>query len=117
MNLEQVRHIAMALPSVTEEPHFTSTSFRVVGKIFATAPPSGEHLHVFIEEEARQRALALAPETLEILTWGKNVVGIRVILKNASSALVKDLLLQSWTRKAPRRLLAESAATAPRGKA
>jgi hypothetical protein len=47
MKLIDARRLAMSLPPVTEEPHFTYTSFRVKGKIFATAPPDGEHLHVF----------------------------------------------------------------------
>jgi hypothetical protein len=106
MKLDQVRRIAMSLPSVTEQPHFTYTSFRVGGKIFATAPPEGEHLHVFVEEEQRQLAMALEPEPLEILTWGKRVVGLRVILRKAKPSLVKKLLEQSWSRKAPKRLLA-----------
>jgi hypothetical protein len=116
MKLEQVRRIAMSLPSVTEEPHFTYTSFRVGGKIFATAPPEGEHLHVFVEEEQRQLALALEPEPLEILTWGKRVVGLRVALSKAKPGLVKKLLEQSWSRKAPKRLLASIQASKNRAK-
>ena len=49
MKLAQVRRFAMSLPDVTEEPHFNYTSFRVGGRIFATVPPEGEHLHVFVE--------------------------------------------------------------------
>lgn len=112
MKLEQVRRMAMSLPSVTEEPHFTYTSFRVGGKIFATAPPDGEHLHVFIDEEQRQLAMALEPEALEILTWGKRVIGLRVALPKARPALVRTLLEQAWSRKAPRRLLASARAGA-----
>jgi len=106
MTLEQVRRIALSLPSVTEEPHFHYTSFRVAGKIFATAPPDGEHLHVFVEEAQRQLAMALEPESLEVLTWGKRVVGLRVSLPKAKTTLVRELLQQSWSRKAPKRLLA-----------
>ena len=102
MNLEQVRRIALSLPSVTEEPHFHTTSFRIGGKIFATAPPDGAHLHVFVDEEQRQLALVLDPEPLEILTWGKKVVGLRVILAKAKAPLVRRLLLQSWERRAPK---------------
>ena len=116
MKLEQVRRIAMSLPSVTEEPHFTYTSFRVGGKIFATAPPDRQHLHVFVEEEQRQLAMALEPEPLEILTWGKRVVGLRVALSKAKRALVKRLLEQSWSRKAPKRLLASGRAGVPGAK-
>ena len=116
MKLEQVRRIAMALPAVTEEPHFTYTSFRVEGRIFATAPPEGGHLHVFVEEEQRQLAMALEPEPLEILTWGKRVVGLRVSLSKAKPGLVRNLLKQSWSRKAPKRLLASSPAGEARAK-
>ncbi len=106
MTLDQARRIAVALPSVTEEPHHAYTSFRVAGRIFATAPPDGAHLHVFVDEEERSRAMALAPESCEILTWGRKVVGVRVVLSKATSAIVETLLTQSWSRKAPKKLLA-----------
>jgi len=108
MNLEQVRRFALSLPSVTEEPHFDYTSFRVAGKIFATSPPDRKRLHVFVEEEQRQIALGLAPDAMEALTWGKRVVGVRVTLATAKPALVRQLLEQAWIRRAPKRLLASS---------
>jgi hypothetical protein len=55
-------------------------------------------------------SLAIEPEPLEVLTWGKRVVGLRVALSKAKPALVKRLLEQSWSRKAPKRLLASSRA-------
>ena len=45
-----MRAFALSLPATTEEPHFDMSSFRVRGKIFATVPPDGEHLHVFVDE-------------------------------------------------------------------
>jgi hypothetical protein len=116
MKLEQVRRIALSLPCVNEEPHFKYTSFRVGGKIFATAPPEGEHLHVFVEEEQRQLARALDPDSLEPLTWGNRVVGLRVALSKVKPSLVKRLLEQSWSQKAPKHLLASSKAGGPRAK-
>src|SRR4051794_29472658 len=109
MNLAQVRRIAMALPSVTEEAHFTFTSFRVGGKIFATAPPESEHVHIFVGDEQREGAIALAPEALEILTWGRRVVGLRIILAKAKPALVRKLLEQAWSCKAPKQARVQAA--------
>ena len=106
MNIEQVRRIALTLPAVAEEPHFDYASFRIGGKIFATLPPDGRHLHVFVDEEQRQIALALEPEAAQTLLWGKRVVGLRVELAKAKAPLVKRLLEQAWSRKAPKRLLA-----------
>src|SRR6266516_7807303 len=48
-DLAQAHRLALALPEVTEEPHFDMASFRVRGKIFVTVPPEGTRLHVFID--------------------------------------------------------------------
>jgi hypothetical protein len=106
MKLEAVRKYALSLPETTEEPHFVYTSFRVCGKLFATAPPNGEFLHIFVDEEQRAPLIAAEPEVYEALHWGAKVVGVKVILARANVSTVKHLLLQSWQRKAPRRLLA-----------
>ena len=106
MRLQQVRKFALSLPAATEEPHFEYTSFRVKGKIFATATPDERHLHIFVEDEHRAPLIAAEPETFEALRWGSRVVGIRVTLDHASAGTINRLLLQSWSRKAPKRLVA-----------
>ena len=106
MTLQQVRTFALALPATTEEPHFHLTSFRVRGKIFATAPSDGEYLHVFIPDEQRAVALTAYPDFLEELSWGKRVVGVRAILASARVAAIHQLLSQAWSSKAPRKLVA-----------
>ena len=106
MKLEAARRIALALPEAAEAPHFDFTSFRVRGKIFATSPPGGEFLHVFVDESERERALELHPEFVEKLWWGKKVVGLRVALIKADTKAVKSWLENAWRRKAPKALLA-----------
>ena len=105
MKVAQVRQFALSLPQASEEPHFHYASFRVHGKIFATLPPEGDHLHVFVAEEERQAALAVDPGFLEKLHWGKKVVGLRVTLAKAKPKVVQRLLTQSWARKAPKALV------------
>jgi hypothetical protein len=105
MKLEQARQFALSLPEATEEPHFDYTSFRIRGKIFATAPPDGAHLHVFVEEEQRETALAMHPSVCEKLSWGAKVVGLRVALVKAPPAFVHELLRAAWQRKAPKKLV------------
>ena len=104
MKIAQVRRFALALPEVTEAPHFHLSSFRVRGRIFATVPPGGEHLHVFVGDEDREVALELEPGFLEKLHWGKRVVCVRVSLAKAKPKVVERLLAQAWSRKAPRSL-------------
>ena len=103
MNLDQLRQFALSLPESMEEPHFHFTSFRVRGKIFATVPPEGDSLHVFVDDDCRERFLALYPHAGEKLWWGKKVAGLKVKLGLARKydAVLKDLVRNAWTRKAP----------------
>lgn len=100
-----VRAIALSLPGAVEAPHFDYASFRVGGRIFATLPPDDRHLHAFVDETERQRALALHPGCVEALHWGRRVLGLRVDLRAVDTTLTTRLLVQAWSRKAPKRLL------------
>jgi hypothetical protein len=107
MKLAEVRRFALSLPEVTEEPHFEYTSFRIRGKIIATAPPGGDFLHVFVGSETRDLALGAEPAFLEKLLWGRKVCGLRVALGKAKPSVVNELLREAWLRKAPKRLVAQ----------
>ncbi len=117
MTLQQVREFALSLPETVEAPHFYLTSFRVRGKIFATAPLDGEYLHLFVADPDRDAALAAEPDFLEELRWGKRIGGVKAILAGAKTPVVNRLLLRAWENKAPKRLLtsfrAETGASKP----
>lgn len=106
MKLADVRRFALSLPEVNEEPHFDMSSFRIRGKIFATVPKGGRHLHVFVDEHEARASAAEDPEIFEELWWGKKLSGVRVSLQGADPDRVRELLLDSWRRRAPKRLLA-----------
>jgi len=106
VKLIDARRIAMSLPEVTEEPHFEYTSFRVKGKIFATAPPGGEYLHIFVADEDREAPLLMEPGVIEKLWWGGKVRGLRITLHGAKKPMVAGLLKKAWLRKAPKALAA-----------
>jgi hypothetical protein len=104
MRFEQIRAFALALPEATEEPHFAFTSFRIRGKIFATAPPDQKSVNIFLDESDRERVLAIDPTSFEKLWWGTSVVGLKAHIARADPSLVIELLKISWLRKAPNRL-------------
>jgi hypothetical protein len=106
-DLEGARRFALSLPETSEEPHFDMRSFRVRGKIFATVPPDGQHLHVFVDEGETHATVAEDPAAFEPLLWGQRVRGVRVRLAAATQDRVEELLEESWRRKAPARLSAE----------
>lgn len=105
MTVTEARRFALSLPEVTEQPHFEKSSFRVRGKIFATVPVGGKHLHVFVDDAEQERMASIAPKAYEKLWWGKKIVGLRVRLPLAKSQDVKDLLRSAWERKAPKSLV------------
>jgi hypothetical protein len=103
MMLADVRRMAMALRATTESPHHHYTSFRVRGRIYATAPVEGGSLHVFVDEEDRDRMVKIDPATYSMLRWGGKVVGLRVELGTAKPDDVEALLGAAWRRKAGKR--------------
>ncbi|GHE26820.1 MmcQ/YjbR family DNA-binding protein [Vulcaniibacterium thermophilum] len=104
MRVEQLRAYALSLPAATEEPHFQYSSFRVKGRIFATVTPDQKFAHIFVDDEQRDRAVALHPEVVEPLRWGRKVVGVRVALAKARVGFVQELVRSAWARKAPKSL-------------
>jgi hypothetical protein len=110
-DLSQARAFALSLPGASEEPHFEMTSFRVGGKIFATAPPDGTRLHIFVDESEIAASVAELPRAVEPLLWGQRVRGLRVLLSAAPDDRVRELLADAWRHKAPKRLVAEFDAT------
>lgn len=106
LKLDQARTYALKLPDTVEAPHHKYSSFRVGKKIYATVPPDGEHLHIFVDEIEREYALATSPEAFQKLFWGESAVGLRVFLPKAKSAVVQRLLHCAWSRKAPKKLVA-----------
>jgi hypothetical protein len=107
MNVREVRRLALALPETTEQPHFHLTSFRVKGKIFATAAPDGSFMNVFVDDALREIMVAVDPQAYETQWWGKSGY-LHVHLAAAKARDMKTLLRAAWERRAPKKLLAEA---------
>jgi hypothetical protein len=116
VRLDTARRYALSLPETTEEPHFDMSSFRVRGKIFATVPPTGTHLHIFSDVGEIQALVDEQPEAFEVIVWGKREVSdwVRVTLPAADRTQVQELLEDAWRAKAPKRVLAAYDAEHPR---
>ena len=106
-DFQRARAFALSLPGVSEAPHHEMSSFRVNGTIFATIPPGGEYLHVFVDEAETQASVAEDPGAFAPLVWGNRSRGLRVNVAAADAARLEELIEESWRRKAPRQLRAE----------
>ena len=100
MRIATVRTYALSLEDVVEQPHHEYSSFRVRGKIFVTVPPKEDVIHVFVDEEVRERTLAMTPEWAGKLLWGGKARGLRIALATAPAATVKALVRQAYETRA-----------------
>lgn len=105
MKQSHVQQLALALPEATEEPHHHRTSFRVRGKIFATAVLDDDFLHIMLGEVNREPLLRIYSHCVEPLYWGQKVMGLRVNIVEATPDIVNELLQLAWREKAPPALL------------
>ena len=116
MRLNDVRKFALSLPETAEAPHFEAASFRVRGKIYATIPPGGKELRVFVAHDEAEALLAEDSTTYKPVIWGKRAVpgAVCVNLDSAKPAQVRELLEDAWRMRAPKRAIAalESGRTA-----
>ena len=101
-----MRRFALSLPETTEEPHFEKSSFRVRGKIFATVPSDGRHLHVHVDPAERAALLEEQPGVYEPIGRGAKPAPdwVRINLAQAQANEVKELLQEAWLLKAPKRV-------------
>lgn len=111
MTSEQARELALALPEAVERDHHGMPSFRVRGKIFATAPDEA-HLRVMVDEAEIRAATGEDPDTFEAFWWGSRLACVVVDLRRVATDQLAELLDEAWRRKAPLRLVREHDAEA-----
>lgn len=81
---------------MTEQDHHGFPSYRVRGKIFATAPDA-EHWHV-MATESEIRAAAETDAGCEEKWWGKRLSAVRVTLRDIDAARFAELLDDAYRR-------------------
>jgi hypothetical protein len=104
--MAQARDLALRLPEATEQDHHGIPSFRVRGRIFATAPDD-RHLRIMAPEEEIRAAVAEDPAAYSEFWWGSRLACVVVRLDRADPEQVAELITDAWRRKAPRRLVSD----------
>ena len=84
--------------------HHGIPSFRVRGKIFATVPDD-HTIRVFVDEEQIRAAAATYPDACTLGYWAARLAGVVVDLKLIDRAVLRELLVDAWRKKAPASLL------------
>jgi len=106
VTFETVREIAQTLPGAEEATSYGTPAFKVKGKLFARLHQDGESLVVGVSFEEREEMMSAAPERFYITDHYLNYPWMLVRLSTVRPDQLRDLLIGSWRRAAPKQLKA-----------
>jgi hypothetical protein len=109
MRAADFRRIALTMPEAEEGSHFGSADFRVGNKIFATLALQKEGYGVLLLTPDQQAGMVEdEPKIFSPVPggWGRKG-STRVCLAKVPADILQSALRMAWSRKAPKRLLAE----------
>jgi len=103
---DTVCEIARTLPGAEESTSYGTPAFKVKGKLFARFHQDGESLVVSVDFDEREEMMNTDPEKFYITDHYRNYPWILVRLSKVRSEELRDLLLGSWRRAAPKQMVA-----------
>lgn len=95
--------IARTLPGAEETTSYGTPAFKVKGKLFARFHQDGESLVVSVDFDEREEMMNADPEKFYITDHYRNYPWILVRLSKVRPDELRDLLLGSWRRAAPKK--------------
>jgi hypothetical protein len=104
VTFDTVRQIAQTLPGAEESTSYGTPAFKVKGKLFARQHQDGESLVVGVDFEQREEMMSAAPEKFYITDHYFNYPWMLVRMSKVTPDELRDLLIGSWRRAAPKSL-------------
>ena len=104
ITFDTVRQIAQTLPGAEESTSYGTPAFKVKGKLFARQHQDGESLVVGVDFEEREEMMNAAPEKFYITDHYLNYPWMLVRMSQVRRDELRDLLIGSWRRAAPKHL-------------
>jgi hypothetical protein len=102
------RKIALSMPEAVEGEHMDHPDFRVRKKIFATLWPRESRAVVFTDSSSHSDLIKAYPGCFSLNGWSEKYGALNVHLERVSDEQFRDLVINSWCRKAPKKLAQES---------
>src|SRR6266851_8557166 len=106
VTFDTVREIAQTLPGAEESTSYRTPAFKVKGKLFARQHQDGESLVVGVDFEEREEMMSADPEKFYITDHYLNYRWMLVRMSKVRPDQLRDLLIRSWRRAAPKQLVA-----------
>lgn len=106
VNEDEVRRLALALPSVTERPSYGTPGFRVSDRLFARIRPEGDSVVVWCADLGEKEALlASDPDTFFTTPHYDGHPTVLVRMAAVDPGEMAELLTDSWRLRAPIKLV------------
>ncbi|MBN8232640.1 MmcQ/YjbR family DNA-binding protein [Corallococcus macrosporus] len=107
LTVDDVREMALALPSTEERPSYGTPGFRVSNKLFARVLDD-DSIVIKVDFEHREALLDSKPDMFEVTPHYQDWPMVIVRLKTVNRRLLEALLKEAWRRCASARLLKET---------
>src|SRR5438132_8036878 len=107
VTFDTVRQIAQGLPGAEESTSYGTPAFKVKGKLFARQHQDRESLVVGVDFDQREEMMSADPEKFYITDHYLNYPWMLVRLTKVRPDELRDLLIGSWRRAAPKNMRAD----------
>jgi len=104
---DTVRKIALSLPGVVEGTSYSTTAFKVNGKLIARFHQDGESLAIKVEYATREVLMGANPKTFYITDHYRCWPWMLIRISNVRQDELRQLLEDAWRSMASKRHLAE----------
>lgn len=102
---DDVRRIALSLPSTTEKPSYGTPGFRVKDKLFARVREEGDVLVVWVDGiEEKEALIGAQPDTFFTTPHDDGHALVLVRFDTVDTDELTELLTDAWYLRAPKRL-------------
>ncbi len=107
VTFDQLREYARTLPGVEEGTSYGAPAFRVKGKFFLRLKEDGETVVLKTDFYERDHLMESEPEAFFITDHYRDYPAVLVRLATVRGDHLRALVLDSWRRHAPKKLVAE----------
>jgi hypothetical protein len=105
VRFQTVRRIALALPETVEGTSYGTPSFHVRGKLFCRRLEDEVSIVVYVDPIERAELADWKPDTFQVTPHYQNYPMVIVRLATAEREELREVLVESWRRRAPKRLV------------
>jgi hypothetical protein len=102
---ETAKALCSELPEVEESTSYGTPALKVRGKMFARLREDGETLVVWTDFLEREALTQGDPEVFFITPHYEDYPLVLIALEHVDAEELRELLIESWRQRAPKRLL------------